>query len=477
MARKRTTLNRFDFRGGINTAFAEDMLDKRELRRAQNTRIGLEGPLEKRLGSQNLHTAAIASDAVSLFQWDDPGFAKGEIVQVNAAGNLHEIDPVTGLATILTAGWSPTVPQGYAQNRIGSAVNLYIADDLKGVVEWDGVAETPIATAPSSARGLTIYKGRMFAIDGSKRIFWSAPNDPTLWDLGSDGGFADVETYDAEPIVGFLTIGGSLIVWKRNNIARFSGYDATNIRIDIETEGVSSEVGLYAPLSLVKFEEAAFFVADRGAYIANEGGIQMVSAKIQDLFEDTAPATIKAAVAVHHRERREIWLSVGTQTWAYNYQLGAWSGPWTFSFTAGARFELPDGSESVVIKKAGGSFAVNPDIGTLDDVLFAGTGGTQFTMKVELPVLHFGVPQRRKHLRREQNIEADLGSDGQLAVLWSSEMGNGRSFIGGKGDGILDYRYRGRGTGKRIKFELEETTAYPTVINGLVINAMLGANK
>jgi hypothetical protein len=38
-------------------------------------------------------------------------------------------------------------------------------------------------------------------------------------------------------------------LFKEDNIARYTGVDTQNIRIDLESEGVSGEVGLIAPNS------------------------------------------------------------------------------------------------------------------------------------------------------------------------------------------------------------------------------------
>ena len=58
-----------------------------------------------------------------------------------------------------------------------------------------------------------------------------------------------------------------------------------NIRIDIESEGVSNEIGLIAPNTLVKFEEMAFLMSDRGPYMVSEGGVKEIGLKVANEFD------------------------------------------------------------------------------------------------------------------------------------------------------------------------------------------------
>lgn len=471
MARRRIPALRFDFRGGVNTAFSEDLVDHTELRSAKNVRLGLEGGIVKRLGTQALMSTGIgASEVNHLFQWDSPDIHT-VLARVTGDANLYEFAPSTGSGALISAGWSVGTPVGFAQHRVGVNIYVYIADMTKGVVQWDGATETPIATAPSAANGLEVYKERMFAIDGTKTIFWSAPTDPTLWDLGNDGGFTDIETYDTEPIVAILTLGSSLVIFKRNNIARWTGHDTTNIKIDRETEGISSEIGLIGPEAWCKVEEFAFFLSDRGAYIANESGIQEVGQKVEDAFKNR---TLSDALCVHHRGRREVWVRLPTynETWVWCYRTGAWSGPWDLAFTAAALYERSTGAESVML--GSGVNAYDGDIGQLDGVTYAGTGGTNIEYWPILPVLHFGVPHVKKFMRRTQNIEADIPDGAVLTVLWSSEFGQGQSTIIGKGGGVQDYRFRMRAAGRRLTLELHEDGPGSVSVHGLILEASVG---
>ena len=66
---------RFDWRKGVSTSYSEDVLDRSELLTATNARLSTYGAIEKRAGSQRIHTDQIESGTkiLGMIQWDDPG--------------------------------------------------------------------------------------------------------------------------------------------------------------------------------------------------------------------------------------------------------------------------------------------------------------------------------------------------------------------------------------------------------------------
>ena len=466
--RKRTREARFDFRGGLNREFSKDVLSANELVQTQNVRLGTFGALTKRTGSQRLHANTLASgaDVTAVHLWDSPGGA--QIVAV-AGGKLHHRLVAGGPEfTVIN---SPTLSNSnriaFAEHREGAAILLYIADGIT-IHEFDGTNLAAVSGAPA-ATDIAQYKLRMFAIDGSKTLYASAVSDPDEWNVGNGAIEADVETFDTEGLVRIIPAGSSLLLCKRNNIARFTGVDATDISIDTETEGVSPEVGVLDPGSCIAFENVVFFRSDRGCFIASEGGTQAIAEKVETLIDG-----LGTTKAVHHRGRREIWLADDSEMYVYNYRVQSWTGPWDIPSTSLARLELASGAETVMRGGTDG-FVRQEDTGALDDVLYAGTGGTAISMIVELPPIHFGVPHIRKSMYRlEQHAEAEVSLGGLLTWGWDSEMGSGDTFARSKGSGLRDYSFRPRARGKRITFTLTEESAETTSIAGLILAAALG---
>lgn len=475
---------RFDFRKGVVSSHSEDILDRQELVSAQNARLGY-GSIDKRAGTQRLHDTAIASaaDVLGLHQWDAPAVDK-QVVAV-AGGNFYHFNPAsdTDFTEISSSLSSSARPWFAAHIESGTPV-LYFADGA--LRKWDGTTLTTSISGAPSATAVAVYKTRLFAIDGSKTIYWSVVADPDDWSSVNGGGSARVETYDTEGLVGLAKYGSSLLLFKEDNIARYTGVSASEIRIEQESEGVSPEVGCVAAQTIVEFEKGVFFLSDRGPYVANEAQAVPIGIQIEDQIMDAATSAWSNAVAVHNRRRKEIWLffpgsgdTENTVGWCWNYRLGGWTGPWSLSFNvcSAARFELTSELESVMLGGYDG-FVRDGDVesvGAVDDVLRAGTGGSNVSMIVEWPDLVFDDPERIKLLNPTQWIAANLKTNGSMTTSFA---GDGKSAqtqaIASDGDGEKMYQLRPGTTGRRITFKITEATDEIVKIHGFRFLADMG---
>jgi hypothetical protein len=482
--RERQAEPRFDHRGGVNTTFSEEVLDANELRSCKNGRI-LFGDIEKRTGTQRIHDTVIASSGLvrGVYQWDAP--LGKQVVAVGAGNFYHKLAAATDF-TAIASSLSTTRNPSFAPYRSGAVIKLIFADG--SLRSWDGTTLTTAITGAPDARMICVYKLRMMAIDGTKTLHGSKVGDPTLWGVANDGFFADVETYDAEPITGIVTVGSSLLLMKEDNIARFTGVDTEDIRIDIESEGVSAEVGLIAPGTLCRFEEIAFILSDRGPYLVSESGVQETGLKVARQFDFANRAYWQDAIAVHHRGRKEVWLSIpaagettNATTWIYNYRTQSWGGPFIFPFSlqSAARLERTTGDESVI---GGGTLGWVRELDITstvakDDLLRDSTGGTNVELDIEFPPLIGGNPDVIKSLRSKQKVEADLKAAGSLEAYCSSELlpGGTSVVMPTKGAGMKNYLYRfNSAKGARIVRGLREATAEIVRIGGIIQNFSLG---
>lgn len=485
MARPRSTIPRFDWRGGVNTSYSEDVLDANELRRVKNGRV-LQADIEKRTGTQRIHDAAIGGvqPVMGLHQWDAPA---GKQVVAIAGGNFHHKLFAATDFTAVASALSTTKKARFKTFRSGAVIKLVIANgELR---TWDGAVLTAAIAGAPAATDFALYKNRGFAIEGTKTLHFSKINDPTLWGVANLGGSADVETYDSEALAGIIVVGSSLLLFKEDSIARFTGVDTDDIQIDTETEGVSAEVGLIALHTLVRVDEVAFFLSDRGPYIATEAGIQAKGLKVQKEFDFANKEKWADAVAVHNRFRREVELSIpagaettNLTTWVWNYRTDSWSGPFIRAgsgLCTAARYERSDGTESAIYGGYDG-FVRELDapaaIGAKDDVLRNGTGGTNIELDAELPVILGDDPRVVKSLRAKQSVQADLKTNGSLTAYWSSELGNGEVAIASKGAGVKNYVYKLGGTpkGTRIIAGFRDSTAEFVRLIGVLSNIAAG---
>lgn len=489
---------RFDFRGGVNRGYSEDVLDSRELYSLANGRLGAKyGAITKRAGCQRIHDTAVASGAqvLGVTQWDS-STVSGQVVVV-AGGNLYHINLASDTDfTEISSSLSTSVKPWFAPYTESGSQVLYIADGA--LRSFDGSSLTTSISGAPAALQIAVYKGRMFALDGSKVVYWAALTDPTYWsstigtgaDIGKQGGQANVETYDTKALMGLAVNGSSLLLFKPDSIARYTGVSQEDIRIDQETEGVSPTLGCVAPGTIAEFggdgeTDAVFFLSDRGPAIATESGVKLIGAKIEPDIRGSAWQYRNLAVATVNRYRHEIWLYIpedgeteNTQGWCWDYRLNAWAGPWSFPFNvcSASRYQLGDSEESCLLAGYDG-FVRDGDVeanGAVDDVLRDGTGGTNVTLTAQPPDLVFGDPGATKTLEGDQFVDADLKTSGSLVVAFAGDGLTAQSTtLAGASSGLKAYDMRPNTVGRRIVMTMTDATDELIDIAGVALTADL----
>ena len=222
----------------------------------------------------------------------------------------------------------------------------------------------------------------------------------------------------------------------------------------------------------MKAEEVAYFLTDRGVYLANESGVTHVSSKIDAALR--AESNLDQARMGHFPALCEIWLTLPSgDTWVYDYRNRAWAGPF-IGFTANcyARYERANGYESMI--RGSGLNAYDCDVGALDGVAYDGTGGTKIALEIEYPEFFFKDPRMVKSIRGYSAVEADLGVDGYFNLAWTTEMGSGAVQLHSKGSGVRNYPFRLQGRGRRWSIVLTEDTENPVQLNGIILEATEG---
>ncbi len=491
MARQR----RFDFRGGVCRSFSEDTKDFLEVSKAQNCRLGeVYGALTKRDSSQRIHTDELESgDHIDgIFQWDH---ATAKLVCI-CGGDLFYKTLAAATWTNKAGTLSTTNRTIFQQHVVAGTPTLYFANGE--YCSWDGTTLTEAISGAPAATYIAYYKGRMFAVDGAtKQIYWSKVADPATW-ADPDGGEASVGVYDAEPLVGLCPVGMSLLVFKEDSIARFTGTSQDSIRIDQETEGVSPDVGCIAPGTITRVENFVFFLSDRGPYLATEVGVTYIGTKVEPDMMSLDRDVRSKAWAVHNKRRAEVWLFVpedgettNTQFWIWSYRVGAWTGPHSFSgqfdASVACQYEDADGTESILVGGYDGYVRdadVELDILTVrnckDDVHQDDTDtGSGIEIEVTLPELHWGEPSVLKIMTMVQTLRADLGATGSLTITTNSESQASETMtLSTKGSGVNTYPFRPALRGYAPTISLKDASAgvriNKTQINGFDLQASDG---
>ena len=482
MARAREA--RFDWRGGVNSTYSPDVVDATEVVSAQNARLTTFGALSKRGGTQRVHDTVLNTSTKVLggCQWDNPS-QSSELVAICNADLFYKTLAATDW-TKVDGSLNTTNRVIFAPYRVGGTNRLYIADG--GLLnKWTATSLTENISGSPSAKFIAVYKERMFASDGTHVIYWSKVADPETW-TSPDGGQANVDTYDAEPITGLAVVGSSLLIFKEDSIARFTGVANDEIEIDKDTEGVASGVGCIAPGTIVVVDDFAFFLSDRGPYIANESGVQPIGQKIEAEMAEWDKTNWTLAWAVHNKERREIWLmvpdgGVNDIGWCYNLRTQTWTGPWDFGFNVVTAwpFERTDGTEGVMLGGDDGWVrdGDNSDNGAKDDVLRDDTGGTAVSMVIEFPPCLFGDPSSVKIMQGTQWVQADLGATGSLVAAGTGDerpSSTSSRTIASTGAGVKSYKFHLAWRGHRPALTFTEATSNAVTITGLTLEAEIG---
>lgn len=473
---------RWDFRKGLDVSFSQDARDHYELSNAANCRMGEYGAVAKRAGTQRVHSSSIGSGAtvIGMTQWKP---SARELVAICGTDLYYKAQADANFTKVSSGALSTTNIPIFTRHVIAGTPTLFFTEGtLRKFTTGHSLSD--VSGAPSGALFCRVYKGRMFVSDGTKTVYYSKVADPETW-AAPDGGQANADTYDAEGIVGMEVVGSSLLLFKENSIARFTGVSQTDIKVDQQTEGVAPDIGCIAPATICRIEDVVFFLSAQGPYIASEAGIQPVGVKIQSVFRGLARDYLSKAVAVYNKGRYEVWLflpgsgqTTNTVGYCMDIRQQAWTGPWTFTGfnpASACAFERTDLTQTVRIGGYDG-FVRDGDIttyGAKDDVLSDGTSGTAVTMTMELPTLFFGDPTAVKRMNRVQQIGADLKTNGSLAVTFTGDlMGSGQTAtLASAGAGVKQYLMRPGTQGRRITLSMSDATSEIIQINGLVLEA------
>ena len=342
---------------------------------------------------------------------------------------------VTGAAGFSTT--SPAIFVPFRDSSAGAPLVLFIASGGH-LFKWVGDTATLTQLDPTNnaplANLLAAYHTRLFAGQTTlpKNLFWSKIGDGTFWTTGpkTDGGSAIVDILSGESLKALEVIGGSLLLATQGSVSRFTGHASDDIIIAQETEGISADVGAVGPLALKRFENVAAMLAVRGPYAVTETHVEPIGEQIAPSFDSLDGANISKAVIGWNRGRKELLFSVpGASDAGLNktifvqaVRLQAWYGAWTYAFGISylAHYEDALSNENVIAGCSDG-FVRLLDVGSLDDVLYNGTGGSNITMTVELPVIQFGSPGFTKALSG-MFLQATLPSGSALKVSMEQRL-------------------------------------------------------
>lgn len=425
------------------------------------------------------------------------GNGSGTVSVAAGGGNNYPATWSTGAARFSTS--QPAIFAPFRASVSGSPLVLYIASGGH-LFSWDGSATLtqldPTNSAPP-ATAIISYHTRMFAMtanpattgaayptENPKTIFWSKIGDATNFSTGdkTQGGSAVTDFLTGQHLAALEVIGSSLLMATIDSVMRFTGQSSDDIVISQNTEGISAEVGAVGLLALRRFENAAAMLAQRGPYGVTETSAVPIGEQVLPDFDALDMANIANSIVVYHRGRKELWFIVpgandgglNKTVFVQSVRLQSWYGPFTYSFGIGsiANYVGASGIENIIAGCNDGYVRLM-DVGSKDDVLSNGSGGSNISMRVELPTLHFGDVGMTKALRQAK-LQAALPSGHNLAITNTFDGGTADvgSFVDTTYDGTLrDYRVDMDGQGKRCKTVFTDSSAVSPTVYGILMQA------
>lgn len=420
--------------GGLNTISDDIALTPTQLRKATNARLTDYGALTKRGGTQRTSSSALAAAPVlNGYTWRKDGGTQQLMVICNGAlyTSTYAAFPLT--YTAQSGALATSGAPSFAQFRDGTNDVVYIADG--GLLNrWDGTTLTTNISGTEPVKVIAVHNERLWGCGSPNfpdSIFYSALNNGNSLGNGSaNGGQIVVRTFADETVVSLASVNTSLLIFHRRGISRLTGYGQDDITV--APAGVTSDVGLIAPTSVVSIGNLAFFISERGLYRCNEAEVSPVGTvetpdPLLPIIRGLSSGQFESIRTAFNRATRELWITIpGAGCYAYHTVLNAWAGPWDTGYTAPettALWETLNTSGLPVILRGDASGWVSlcdaPGIG-LDNVGPTGSGGTAYTMTAQMHRMYCGDDALAKSLRWGY-ITANLKGSSSCSVRWSTD--------------------------------------------------------
>ena len=373
----------------------------------------------------------------------------------------------------------------------GGALTLYFTSGGH-LLSWPGSGSTitqldPTNSAPTASMVIS-YHTRAFATTAQepKTLRWSKIGDPTIWSTGAKdmGGFAITDFLTQNALISLETLGSSLVMATAGSVMRFTGHSSDDIVIAQDTEGISAEVGCVGAYALKRFENVAAMMSERGPYVVTETYVEPIGEQLAADWYALDTTVLNKCSVNYHRGRKELWVAVprsvdGGQCktiFVQSVRLGAWQGPWTYSFgiTSLAQYVDVNGIPNIISGGEDGfirlmDYQTGGATTVLDNVLYDGTSGDSVTMTVEFPVLHFGIPGLMKQLQHLL-LQAELTASSAFKVKISTD---GAAFtdhaITGVGSGVREYKrdiLSSISQGYRTRMQFVDASNQMVTVNG-----------
>tara|TARA_R110000822_G_scaffold303246_1_gene427847 strand:+ start:307 stop:1836 length:1530 start_codon:yes stop_codon:yes gene_type:complete len=468
------------FDGGLNSVSDDASVLPNQMRRADNARLTDYGAVTKRGGTKRTTASPIAAASIlNGYTWRKDGGTQELMIVCN--GLLHTSTYLSTYPWTWTAragALSTTVTPSFVQFRDASADVVYIADG--GLLNvWNGTTLTTNIVGTLDVTNIAVHNQRLWGCGNAAfpdSIFYSALNNGDTFANGSaGGGQIIVRTFSDETVVGVASVNTSLLIFHRRGISRLTGYGQDDITV--APQGLTADVGTIAPRSIVSIGNLGFFVSERGLYSCNESEVAAIGTvdtpdPLLPVIRNLTSAQVANISATFNRATRELWINVPAYgVYVYHTVLRAWSGPWESGFLDPATTTLfdsidSDGLPALLRGDEDGYVTTCDETGVVvDNQLSDGTGGTPYTMTVQMHRMYCGDDALAKSLRFGY-ITASLDSSSSTIIKWVTDTVTDTftlptTFVSSRwGNGVWGYGLWGSANSSNYRVQLSGTGYY-----------------
>ena len=342
------------FAGGENDSAPATSFKPDEATVIQNGRIGYEGYVEVRKGSQRIHATALNSGAqcYGITTFITAAGVEQWVAFFGTAGYYSTDDGVnwtaiTGATGLREDYWD------FATIRVSTTNYLIGANGNTNTYKYDGTTWGTVANIPNGVKYVETFNDRLYASgQAGSTVVASKIGDFETWTT-PDGLSLQVQTHDGDNDVRALYQHATvLLAFKRNSVSYIDGYGNSDIIVAAGARGLSRSVGCVGFRTIRAVGSSIMWLSDRGVEMYTPGAeIRLASDKIKTFMSRIAWENIVATpgipCALFYPARHEYWVAVpvgGTQSnyiAVFNLISGGWA-RWTFGETSGDTLYVDD---------------------------------------------------------------------------------------------------------------------------------------
>ena len=175
----------------------------------------------------------------------------------------------SGISYKIVPSWAPTNRVSYADINL----NTYICGQGSVPILWNGSFAAYVPAFPQASYSIN-FRNYIFAagtVANPSRVAWSALKDAASWPASN---FIDVTPDDGFQIVGLVTDGQSIVIFKTNGAYKLSGdvFDPANPTYTLTQIYTPSDFAINSPRTFQLFGPSGYLMAGNKGFYSYDGG-------------------------------------------------------------------------------------------------------------------------------------------------------------------------------------------------------------